>query len=119
MSNKGVTPSVVTYTTLLGGFCRVKRPQAALELFHKMQACGKHPDFQTYVVLLDGLCKNKQIAEAMELFQEMEDNNLDHNIVFHNILIDCMCNARELSVRIMVKWLNSSFPNSLSFWDNR
>ena len=81
----------------------MKRPQVALELFHKMQACGKHPNFQTYVVLLDGLCKNKQIAEAMELFQEMEDNNLDHNIVFHNILIDCMCNARELSVRIMVK----------------
>ena len=42
--HKGVAPDVVTYRTLIGGFCRVERPQAALDLFHKMQACGQQPN---------------------------------------------------------------------------
>ena len=66
----------------------MQRPQAALELFHKMQACGQDPDPQTYAILLDGLCKNKQIDEAMAVFQEMESKRMDHNIVIYNILID-------------------------------
>ena len=31
--------------------------------------------------------------------------------IFLYFLIKC--------VRIMIKWLNSSFPNNLNFWDNR
>ena len=97
LGDKGVAPNVVTYSTLIGGFCRVERPRTTLDLFHKMQACGQLPDPQTYAILLDGLCKNKKIGEALALFQEMEDKKLDHNIVFYNILIDNMCNARELT----------------------
>ena len=44
VSNKGVTPNVVTYNTLIGGFCRVEGHKVALELFHKMQACGQPLD---------------------------------------------------------------------------
>ena len=68
LSNKGVAPNFVTYYGLVGGFCRVKRPQAALELFHKMQACGQPPDPNTYAILMDDHCKNKQIVEAIKLF---------------------------------------------------
>ena len=42
----------------------------------------------------------------------IELQHSDQSIVFK-----CMCYL--LSVRLMVKWLNSSFPNSLNFWDNR
>uniref|UniRef100_A0A2N9EWU3 ABC transporter family G domain-containing protein n=1 Tax=Fagus sylvatica TaxID=28930 RepID=A0A2N9EWU3_FAGSY len=69
-------PATGDGSTLIGGFCQVGRPQAALELFHQMQAYGQHPNLQTYANLLDGLCKNNQIAEAMTLFQEMEDKKL-------------------------------------------
>ena len=76
MSNKGVILDVVTYNTLIGGFCRVERVQAALELFNSMQAYGQHPDPQTYAILLDEFCKNRRIAKAMALFQEMEEKKV-------------------------------------------
>uniref|UniRef100_A0A2N9FGH7 Pentacotripeptide-repeat region of PRORP domain-containing protein n=1 Tax=Fagus sylvatica TaxID=28930 RepID=A0A2N9FGH7_FAGSY len=97
MSNKGMIPNVVTYNTLIGGFCRVGRPQAALEFFDKMRARGQHPDLQTYGILLDGLCKNKCFDEAMTLFQEMEDNKLHPNIVIYSILIDGLFNVGKLT----------------------
>jgi pentatricopeptide repeat protein len=66
---------VVTYSTLIGGFCRVGRPKIALELLHEMQGCGQPPNLQTCAILLDGLCKNLHFTEAMALFKEMEDKN--------------------------------------------
>ena len=98
MSNKGVTSDVVTYSTLIGGFCQVGRHKATLELFHKMQACGQLPDPQTYAVLLDGLCKNGQVVEAIKVFHEMEDKTLGNDIVIYSILIDGLCNVGNLTV---------------------
>jgi len=75
MSTNENFPNVVTYNTLMGGFCRVGRPKNALELLHEMQGCGQHPDCQTYSILLDGLCKNLYFQEAMTLLHEMEDKS--------------------------------------------
>ncbi|XP_059460215.1 putative pentatricopeptide repeat-containing protein At1g12700, mitochondrial [Corylus avellana] len=95
MSNNRMIPDVVTYNTLIGGFCRARRPHNALELLHDMQACGQRPNLQTYAILLDGHCKNLHFYEAMALFLDMEDQKFDFNLVIY-VLIDGMCTARKL-----------------------
>jgi pentatricopeptide repeat protein len=81
MSIKEIFLDVVTYNSLIGGFCRVGRLKNALELLHEMQVCGQHSNLQTYAILLDGLCKNLHFQEAMTLFHEMEDKKLHLDIV--------------------------------------
>lgn len=98
MSNKGVTSSVMTYNTLIGGFDWVARPQVALDLFRNMWPCGQHPNPPTYHLLLDGLFKNKHFAKSMALFQELKDKKLDHDIAIFNILIMGLCNNGKLSI---------------------
>ncbi|KAB1226952.1 hypothetical protein CJ030_MR1G022254 [Morella rubra] len=97
MSRCRIIPDLVTHNTLIGGLCRVGRPQAAVELLRKMLQFGQHPDHQTYAILLDGLCKNKLLTQAMTLFQQMEDKKLELPIVVYNILIDGMCDAGKLT----------------------
>ena len=55
MSSKGLTPNVVTYTTLIGGLCIVGMTQAAQELLLEMQIRGQVPNCDTYATLLHGL----------------------------------------------------------------
>ncbi|XP_070664483.1 pentatricopeptide repeat-containing protein At1g62914, mitochondrial-like [Malus domestica] len=55
MSHEGVVPNMVTYSTLIDGFCKMGRTQDALNLFSQMQACGQLPNIQTYSILLHGL----------------------------------------------------------------
>ncbi|KAM2057028.1 hypothetical protein ACFX16_029768 [Malus domestica] len=81
MSGRGLVPDIVTYTTLIDGFCKQGRIQ---KLFSKMQACGQLPNVQTYAILLDGLCKNQQPSTEIELFEEMKGKKLDPNIVVYN-----------------------------------
>jgi pentatricopeptide repeat protein len=90
-------PNVVTYTTLIGGFCQVGRLKTALELLHEMHGCGQHPYVQTYAILLDGMCNNLHFPEAMVLFQVMEDKKLDLDIVVYNVLINDMCNVGKIT----------------------
>ncbi|XP_050111937.1 pentatricopeptide repeat-containing protein At1g62910-like [Malus sylvestris] len=55
MSHEGVVPNMVTYSTLIDGFCKMGKTQDALNLFSQMQACGQLPNIQTYSILLHGL----------------------------------------------------------------
>ena len=71
MSRRIVVPDVVTYSTLVEGFCKLGKIHDAQKLFSKMQACGQFPDVQTYSVLLDGLCKSQQLSKAMKLLREL------------------------------------------------
>ena len=71
ISSKGLTPDVVTYTTLIGGLCKVGRIQDAQELILEMQIRGQVLNCRTYATLLHGLCENGQLEEAMKLFQDI------------------------------------------------
>ncbi|CAN6559651.1 unnamed protein product [Malus baccata var. baccata] len=96
MTSSRLVLNVVTYNTLMDGFCKVGRIQDAQKLFTQMQACGHLPDVPTCNILLDGLCKNQELPMALKLFREMVDKKLDPNIWTYNILIQGLCIAGKV-----------------------
>ncbi|RYR11637.1 hypothetical protein Ahy_B04g069144 [Arachis hypogaea] len=92
MVNAGFVPDVVTWTTLIGGFCRVGRPLAAKELFFStnMARCPI-----SRLVLLYWMVY--LLFEATSLFELMEKSGLDLNIVIYNIMLDGMWATGEVN----------------------
>jgi pentatricopeptide repeat protein len=69
MPKQGLNPNVVTYNTLIGGFCKVGNCKEAIKLFKQMKDSGRVPDSITYT-LMDGLCKECTPQEANSVLQE-------------------------------------------------
>ncbi|GAB4855488.1 hypothetical protein Ancab_024107 [Ancistrocladus abbreviatus] len=108
MSPKGLTPDIVTYSTLIQGSYKAKKPQLALQMFTEMQASGLTPDCITHAVLMEGLCKSGQLDKAMTILEKCEKKRLPFNIIIYNILIDGLFEAGRHSSAVE---LFSSLPN--------
>ena len=52
----GCSPNVVSYNTLINGFCKEKRIDEEINLFHVMSNKGVTPDVVTYSTLIGGFC---------------------------------------------------------------
>ncbi|XP_021771487.1 putative pentatricopeptide repeat-containing protein At1g12700, mitochondrial [Chenopodium quinoa] len=96
MFQKGITPDVVTFNTLIDGSCKANRLTLARQLFIDMQAHGVTPDVVSYSSLLDGLCKCKRLDEAVALLEDMEDKGIKPDTVTYSILMDSLCEAGQL-----------------------
>ncbi|KAL5547003.1 hypothetical protein UlMin_006690 [Ulmus minor] len=122
MVHKGIKPTVVTFNSLLDGYCLRgkinKRIGEALRLFQELCSKGLNPGVVTYSTLIGGLCKvgrtqaahivklitfywmdckNGKLEEAMALFQEMEEKKLHLDLVNYNIFIGGMCKAGNVA----------------------
>ena len=82
---------MVTWTILICGFCEVRKPLAAKELFFYMKGHDQVPSLHTCAVVLDGLFKCWLDSEVVSLFTVMEKSGLDLDIVIYNIILDGMC----------------------------
>ncbi|KAJ9557025.1 hypothetical protein OSB04_011639 [Centaurea solstitialis] len=94
MIERGKNPDLVTYNSLIDGYCL----RAAHNLFREMQARNQIPDALTYGIILEGLCNNHQIDEALSLFRLMGDSKLNSNIYVYTILMDGACKCGKLEV---------------------
>ncbi|XP_062163739.1 pentatricopeptide repeat-containing protein At3g22470, mitochondrial-like [Alnus glutinosa] len=85
-----IFPDVVTYNSLIGGFCRVGKLKNALELLHEMQDFFGRSEMEMEIVWIG--------YQTSSLFHEMEDKKLHLDIVIYSILIDGMYNAEKLMI---------------------
>lgn len=67
MESLGIKPNVVTYNTIIHGFCSRGRVGGALMIFSAMKAKGIEPDSYTYGSLISGMCKERRLDEASGL----------------------------------------------------
>ncbi|XP_047177027.1 pentatricopeptide repeat-containing protein At1g05670, mitochondrial-like [Vigna umbellata] len=72
MVEKGLTPNVVTYTTLVDGLCKRGEVDIANELLLEMSEKGLQPNVCTYIALINGLCKVGNIEQAIKIMEEMD-----------------------------------------------
>ncbi|XP_066334883.1 protein Rf1, mitochondrial-like isoform X3 [Miscanthus floridulus] len=96
MPEVGCTPSVVSYNTLLKGFCDEKRAEEALELLHMMsdgQGSSCPPDVVSYTTVIKGFFSEGQVDKACSLFVEM---GVSPNVVTYNTIIDGLCKAQSV-----------------------
>lgn len=64
MVERGILPDVVTYTTLIAGYCKEGEMEEAMKLYNEMIDKGMVPDPITYLVLSHGLDKLENVQEA-------------------------------------------------------
>merc|ERR1719221_477383 len=67
-----VDPDVVTYSTIIKGYCKSGDLDKSMELFHQMQTeSGLEPDELMYNSLLDGCTRQNRLEDASRILQEM------------------------------------------------
>ncbi|GKB27445.1 putative tetratricopeptide-like helical domain superfamily protein [Tanacetum coccineum] len=89
ITNKGLKPDVVTYSTIIQGLFRVGRCEDAHKLFDVMRAKGLKPNECTYRI----------IEKALSLFHLMGDGKLNSDINVYNIIIngDGKCGKHDIA----------------------
>merc|ERR1719145_143564 len=74
MSKLKVEPNVITYSTILKGYCQENRLEKAFQLLDEMKLTKDfRPDEIAYNTLLDGCARHGLFERGMGLLQDMED----------------------------------------------
>ena len=106
-----VDPDIVTYSTLIKGFCSSGNLDRALGLLAEMQADGKFlPDEMMYNSLLDGCAKEQRIVDALRLVDEMKKTGVAPSNYTLSMLVKLLGRCRRLNqVFTMVDELTGEF----------
>ncbi|XP_031265483.1 putative pentatricopeptide repeat-containing protein At1g12700, mitochondrial [Pistacia vera] len=116
MIQRGLQPNIVTYNTLMDGYCLLHRFNDAKELLISMESkgCkpygfvvfglilrrGLRPDVVTFTSLIKVLCLEKRSLEAMELFKKMAVFGVRPNAITYWTLIKGLCQTGNTSVAL-------------------
>ncbi|CAF1919421.1 unnamed protein product [Brassica oleracea var. botrytis] len=94
------SPTAVTYTSMIHGFCGSKNVEEALRYLEEMKSNSIEPNVFTYSSLMDGLCKDGRALQAIELFEMMMARGCRPNIVTYNTLITGLCKEGKIQEAI-------------------
>ena len=61
-------PDLITYSTLIKGYCKEKNIERALMMLDEMENSGIKADEVLYNSLLDGCCKSNEIEMALKVY---------------------------------------------------
>ncbi|KAM5583621.1 hypothetical protein ABKV19_003485 [Rosa sericea] len=82
---------MVTFNTLVKGFCMMGNNTAAIQLLRKMEGNGCEPNIVSYSTIIDSLGKDTLVVDAMNLFSEMIRRRIAPDLVTYNSLINGVC----------------------------
>ncbi|KAF3443623.1 hypothetical protein FNV43_RR13313 [Rhamnella rubrinervis] len=100
---KELSPNVITFTSVISGYCKLGRMKEASILFAKMLTFGIKPNAITFNALIDGFGKAGEMGSA--LFMQLNQGvNLWHQMNARNIppnghtfvLIQALCKVNRL-----------------------
>ena len=81
-------PNVITFTTLLRGWCDVGDMNMAYKILKSMIELGYEPNVRTWTVILHGLCQQNALSDAMHLVETMSaTSNAKPNVVTFTTLV--------------------------------
>jgi len=112
-----VKPDLITFSTLLKGYCQSMKLDKALEVVQGIKARKIRCDELVYNTLMDGCVKANDIATGLGLFEEMIQNGLRPSAITHSILArllhrrsECPGDVSEL-ISQLYKQLGIEKPN--------
>jgi pentatricopeptide repeat protein len=82
----GVEPDLITFSTLLKGYCHVGELDKALQIIETIKSRGLKCDELVYNTLMDGCVKANDVTVGVGLFQEMVQQGLKPSAITHSIL---------------------------------
>merc|ERR1719198_730015 len=92
-----VEPDIVTYSTMVKGFCASGDLDKGLELLREMEADGKFaPDEVLYNSLLDGCARQHRLDDALRLLDGMRASNIAPSNYTLSIMVKLLGRARRL-----------------------
>ncbi|CAA7026131.1 unnamed protein product [Microthlaspi erraticum] len=121
MKKMGVSPSVVTFNSLLSILLKRGKTGMAHDLFDEMRRTyGVTPDSYTFNILIGGFCKNSRVDEAFRIFKDMEAYHCSPDLVTYNTIMDGLCRAGKVKIAHnvmngMMKKASDVHPNIVSY----
>ncbi|OVA06879.1 Pentatricopeptide repeat [Macleaya cordata] len=113
MHRTGLTPDIVTYNTLISGYCKAFDLSNAEDFATKMCASGWHPDITTYNIRMHGFCSSRKIKEAVKMLNELISLGVVPNTVTYNTMMNGVCSdILDRAMILTAKLLKMAFvPN--------
>merc|ERR550537_254732 len=96
MKNSGIAPDLITYSTLIKGFCDQGDIDVALNLLQHLKQQNMKCDEILYNSLLEGCVKSNQSQRGLDLFQEMIRDRVPVSNITFSIMIKLYANAGRL-----------------------
>merc|ERR1719331_2982272 len=98
MRNSRVDPDIITYSTLVKGFCLSGDVDRAFRVLEEMKSDGKFaPDEIMYNSLLDGCAKLHRVEDVQSLLEDMQDNGVNPSNYTLSILVKLFGRTRRLN----------------------
>merc|ERR1719183_715232 len=93
-----VEPDIITYSTIVKGYCQSGDVARAFEVLKEMKGDGKYaPDEIMYNSLLDGCAKQNLVQDALWLLEDMKETGVSPSNYTLSITVKLMGRARRLS----------------------
>merc|ERR1719460_3156772 len=97
-ANPPVEPDIVTYSTIVKGFCNSGSLDRALKVLDDMKDSGKHkPDEVMYNSLLAGCAKEHRPDDAIQLLSDMKKYNVAPSNYTLSMLVKLMGRCRRIN----------------------
>lgn len=97
-SDPKAEPDLVTYSTIIKGYCQSGNVDKALDLLRQMcSEAGLKPDEVMYNSLLDGCAREQRLEEALRLLAEMREAKVAPSNYTLSILCKLLGRARRLA----------------------
>merc|ERR1719172_224416 len=93
-----VEPDIITYSTIVKGYCQSGDIGRAFEVLKDMKSDGKYtPDEIMYNSLLDGCAKQNLVKDALWLLEDMKESGVSPSNYTLSITVKLMGRARKLN----------------------
>ncbi|PQP97495.1 putative helicase CHR10 isoform X1 [Prunus yedoensis var. nudiflora] len=99
MKSLGVSPSVVSFNSLLSILLKKGRTNMAKNVYDEMLSMyGVTPDTYTFNILIRGFCMNSMVDEGYRFFKDMSGFRCDPDVITYNTLVDGLCRAGKVEI---------------------
>ncbi|KAK2647710.1 hypothetical protein Ddye_015199 [Dipteronia dyeriana] len=96
MRAKGITPSKISYTTLMKAFALTAQPKLANKVFDEMLSDPRvKVDIVAWNMLVEGYCRLGLVEEAKKIIQRMKDDGFYPNVSTYGSLANGISLARR------------------------
>ena len=119
MIKSKISPSLITYTTLIAKAATWQNINKAELYFNRMLADNIKPDIQVYNSLINAYAKLKDNYNAFKLFDKIETLDIKPNLITFNTLIDlCARNANSTMAVEILQMMQTKYqiiPDEFSY----
>merc|ERR1719215_37182 len=97
MRAKGITPNLITYSTMVKGHCQAGDIEQGFATLEQMKSeTWLKPDEIMYNSLLDGCAQNNLVDEGLKLLEEMQAEHVYPSNFTLSVLVKLMSRSRKV-----------------------